>query len=531
MGETGEKQANGRLMPPKETRFKKGYDPRRNLKGVPKDAIEARKIIRKIGAELLTIKEKGASGEVIEYEITRYEAMVRLMFSSRNSAEKIALLKALSPGLLKDEVKVISDGESDKKTDSFIPADIIVPLIAPDLLGVYRDIISGNNTEYAMEGGRGSTKSSFVALIIIYLLLKNPTMHFVALRMVYNTIKDSSFARLEWAINALGLQDSFKVSTSPFEITYIPTKQKIYFRGADDANKLKSITPSFGYIGGLWFEEFDQFRGEAQVRNITQSVLRGGDVGYQFKTWNTPRTKAHWVNKWIAVPKEKRYHHKSTYINVPKEWLGQIFLDEAEHLKAVNPAAYEHEYLGIANGVGGMVFENVEVREITDEEIKQFDRVYHGLDFGYYPDPAHYSQSYFDKARLTLYIFGELREYKKRNEDFYKLIVKYGYNPSELLIADSAEPKSIMDYRAFGANCRGAEKGSGTRNYSIEWLQSLSKIVIDPKRCPNTAQEFLEYEYEKTKDGEILSEYPDKNNHAIDSIRYATNLIWIVRGQ
>src|SRR5690606_8112393 len=263
MGETGEKQANGRLMPPKETRFKKGYDPRRNLKGVPKDAIEARKIIRKIGAELLTIKEKGASGEVIEYEITRYEAMVRLMFSSRNSAEKIALLKALSPGLLKDEVKVISDGESDKKTDSFIPADIIVPLIAPDLLGVYRDIISGNNTEYAMEGGRGSTKSSFVALIIIYLLLKNPTMHFVALRMVYNTIKDSSFARLEWAINALGLQDSFKMSTSPFEITYIPTKQKIYFRGADDANKLKSITPAFGYIGGLWFEEFDQFRGEA----------------------------------------------------------------------------------------------------------------------------------------------------------------------------------------------------------------------------------------------------------------------------
>src|SRR5690606_6997135 len=329
---------------------------------------------------------------------------------------------------------------------------------------------------------------------------------------------------LEWAINALGLQDSFKVSTSPFEITYIPTKQKIYFRGADDANKLKSITPSFGYIGGLWFEEFDQFRGEARVRNITQFVLRGGVVGYQFKPWHTPRTKAHWVNKWIAVPKEKRYHPKYTYINVPTEWLGQIFLDEAEHLKAVNPAAYEHEYLGIANGVGGMVFENVEVREITDEEIKQFDRVYHGLDFGYYPDPAHYSQSYFDKARLTLYIFGELREYKKRNEDFYKLIVKYGYNPSELLIADSAEPKSIMDYRAFGANCRGAEKGSGTRNYSIEWLQSLSKIVIDPKRCPNTAQEFLEYEYEKTKDGEILSEYPDKNNHAIDSIRYATNL-------
>lgn len=91
--------------------FKKGYDPRRNLKGVPKDAIEARKMIRKIGAELLTIKEKNDAGEVIEYELTRYQAMVRLMYSSRNPAEKIALLKALSPGLLKDEVDVTSGGD------------------------------------------------------------------------------------------------------------------------------------------------------------------------------------------------------------------------------------------------------------------------------------------------------------------------------------------------------------------------------------------------------------------------------------
>lgn len=424
-----------------------------------------------------------------------------------------------------EEAEEFSEGDDAK---SFaLPADIL----APEFFELYRNIINGANNEYALEGGRGSTKSSVVALAIIYLLLNNPTMHALAVRQIYSTVKDSVYARIDWAIRVLGLEDKFKFTTSPFEIQYLPTGQKIYFRGADDAAKLKSITPAFGYIGALWFEEFDQFRGEAQVRNIVQSVLRGGDKAYRFETWNTPRTANHWVHKYIAVPKEKRYHNKSTYLTVPREWLGQIFFNEAEHLKAVNFPAYEHEYLGVANGVGGTVFENVEIREITDAEINQFDRIYHGLDFGYYPDPAHYSRSYFDAARLTLYIFGEVRAHKKRNEDFYKLMLAGGYDPSALLIADSAEPKSVMDYRAYGANVRGAQKGADSVRYRIRWMQGLTKIVIDPKRCPYSAQEFMDYEYEKTKDGEVLSEYPDENNHAIDSVGYGTNVLWMQKGK
>ena len=100
----------------------------------------------------------------------------------------------------------------------------------------------------------------------------------------------------------------------------------------------------------------------------------------------------------------------------------------------------------------------------------------------------------------------------------------------DLLIADSAEPKSVNDFKAYGQNCRGAEKGPESVRYSMKWLQGLTAIVIDPNRAPYHADEFLNYEFERTKDGEIISEYPDKNNHAIDDVRYATNLIWRRRG-
>lgn len=409
-----------------------------------------------------------------------------------------------------------------------IPAEYI----APDFLEMYRILIDGGRDfrEFSLEGGRGGAKSSFIALAIVWMIVNHPDTHALIIRRVYGTVKDSVYARIVWAIEILGLSDKFKLIQSPFEITYKPTNQKIYFRGADDASKLKSITPRFGHIGILWFEEFDQFDGDGQVRNIVQSAIRGGDTAYQFETWNTPKNRSHWVNKYVSVPRANRYHLKTTYKSVPPEWLGKAFYDNAEFLKSINPSAYEHEYMGIANSDGGSVFSNLEIREITDDEISNFDRVYHGLDFGY-ADPAHYSQSYFDKARLTLYIFGEVRKHKTRNEDFYKLMLEYGYKPDDLLVADSAEPKSIMDYRAYGATVRGATKGRDSVKYRMRWMQSLVKIVIDNKRAPFTAQEFLEYESMADKDGTIIEDYPDKNNHAIDSVGYGTNPLWIIGGQ
>ncbi|MHB8114583.1 MAG: PBSX family phage terminase large subunit [Bellilinea sp.] len=403
--------------------------------------------------------------------------------------------------------------------------------IAPSFITVYRDLMQQKHSEYVFRGGRGSTKSSFVSLAIIEQLINNPQWHGLVTRQVKDTLRDSVYAQLVWAINYLGLAEKFRCTTSPLEITYIATGQKIYFRGADDPLKIKSIKPQFGHIGLLWFEELDQYHGPEAIRSIVQSAIRGGDMAYIFKSLNPPRSRNNWTFKELSIPKPNRYVHDSNYTTVPQEWLGKTFLDEAEFLKEVNPDAFLHEYMGEAISSGGLVFENVQIRKITEEEIKEFDHVLHGLDFGYFPDPAHYARMHYDSARLTLYIFGEVRKWKTGNRALYDHLVEYGLLSSYLVTCDSAEPKSIADLRDYGMSVRAAEKGPESVRYSMKWLQSLKAIVIDNERAPAAAEEFLSYEHEMDKDGNYLSDYPDVNNHGIDAVRYGTNKIWKRRGQ
>lgn len=409
-----------------------------------------------------------------------------------------------------------------------IPALSVAPAFAPVLF----DIDDHGHTEYVFPGGRGSTKSSFISLSVIDLLKKNREMHACVLRNVGNTLKDSVYAQILWAISTLGLDEQFTYTRSPLEITCIETGQKIFFRGADDPNKIKSIKPPFGYIGILWFEELDQFSGEEAVRKIEQSVIRGGDRAYKFKSFNPPKSALNWANKYIKIPRDDRLVTESTYLSVPVKWLGKPFMDDAEFLKATNPTAYENEYLGEANGTGGNVFDNVVAENITDEQIAEFDRVLNGVDWGWYPDPFAFNRCYYDAARLTLYIYDEFHANKMSNERTANVLVQaHGITASDKVICDSAEPKSIDDYKAYGLLARPAQKGPDSVKYSIKWLQSLVRIVIDPVRCPETVKEFINYEYDRDKDGNIISGYPDRNNHHIDAVRYATNDIWKKRGQ
>ena len=403
-------------------------------------------------------------------------------------------------------------------------------LIAPGFSGVYFDVREHGHTEYVFPGGRGSTKSSFVSLCVIDILMRNPDINACVLRSVGNTVKDSVYAQLLWAIHQLELDDAFTSRKSPFEITRTATGQKIYFRGADDPNKIKSIKPEKGYIGVLWFEELDQFAGEEAVRKIEQSAIRGGDIAYIFKSFNPPKSALNWANLYVKHQKETRLTTMSDYRSVPKKWLGQPFLDEAAFLREINPKAYENEYLGVANGSGGNVFDNVELQAITDEEIARFDRVYRGVDWGWYPDPFHYAACYFDSARLTLYIFDEYRCNKQGNEQTARYLQEHkGADSRTEIICDSAENKSIADYKSYGIAAKAARKPPGSVDYSMKWLQSLRKIVIDERRCPFAAKEFLEYEYDRDRAGNVISGYPDRDNHAIDAVRYATNRLWMGR--
>ena len=399
-------------------------------------------------------------------------------------------------------------------------------LIGPAFDELADDIQRHGHTHYDLSGGRGSLKSSFVSLIIPPLLIGNPGTHALVLRKVGNTIRDSVYSQYMWAIGELGMAHLWKAQKTPMELIYKPTGQKIMFRGADDPMKIKSIKVPFGYIAITHFEEKDQFAGRSEIRNILQSTMRGGSVFWNFESYNPPISRDNWANRDTLEARDDRLCHKSTYLQAPPAWLGEQFLQEAEYLRETNERAYLHEYMGEPVGTGSEVFENLDAREITDEEIRRFDRIQYGLDWGYYPDPWAFNGMYYDSARQTLYIFDELTRWKMGNEETAELLKAHGLTREDRITADSAEPKSVADYCKFGLRCFGAEKGPGSVDYSMKWLQSLRAIVIDPNRCPDTYAEFSAYEYEHSKDGEIISGYPDANNHHIDAVRYGTESIW-----
>lgn len=388
---------------------------------------------------------------------------------------------------------------------------------------VAHDVFHHGHTHYDFSGGRGSLKSSTVSVLVPLLLINNSGTHALVLRKVANTIRDSVYAQYIWAIGELGMAAYWEAKVSPMELIYKPTGQKIMFRGADDPMKIKSIKVPFGYIAVTHFEEKDQFAGRAEIRTILQSTMRGGSKYWNFESYNPPISRDNWANKDSLEERTDRLCHKSTYLQAPPEWLGEQFLAEAEHLKATDERAYQHEYLGIPVGTGGNVFDNLELREITDEEIAQFDRIYQGVDWGWFPDPFAFIRLHYDRARETIYLMDEIYQNKLTNEASGNIIIQRGYKDA-YITCDSAEPKSVTDYRAMGLQAKAAVKGPGSVDYGMKWLQRR-KIVIDRKRTPNAYNEFVNYEYDRNKDGDIISGYPDENNHLIDATRYAVERI------
>lgn len=417
-----------------------------------------------------------------------------------------------------------------------VKGTVLTDCIGPAFYNVHNDIKNHRHTYYDLTGGRGSLKSSFISIEIVQGLMKkeNANKHAVVYRRVGDTLETSVFSQIEWAIDKLGVSHLWKLTKSPMRAIYLPTDQRIIFKGLDHAQKSKSIKVPFGYIGYLWFEEFDEFAGEEEIRKVQQSVIRGGDEFIVFKSMNPPKSRQNWANDYIEKEKIRSdtLVSQTTYLTSPKAWLGQQFIDDAEWLKEVNPKAYEHEYMGIPVGTGTEVFDNLEIREITDEEIARWDNLYRGVDWGWYPDPFHYGCMYYDSRRLILYIFEEFRTNKMKNADTAQVLKdEFNLGRYDVVTCDSAEEKSIADYRSYGINARSAEKGPGSIRYGMKWLQSLVKIVIDPRRCPATAEEFKKYEYELDKEGNPTSNYPDKKNHSIDMTRYAMETVWKRKGR
>lgn len=395
----------------------------------------------------------------------------------------------------------------------------LTDLIAPSFYNVHHALKTDELIELWLKGGRGSTKSTFVSIKILLGMLLDPLANTIVFRRYQNELRDTVFGQFEWSAIKLGISHLFKFQVSPMQIVNLQTGQKIIFKAADNPRKIKSVNFGKGYIKYAWFEEVDQFASYDEIRNILQSLFRGENhKRISFFTFNPPRSSRSWVNAEVKINKAGRLVHHSDYRTVPREWLGDIFITEAEHIATVNPTAYQHEYLGEEVGTGLEVFTNITLREITNSEMAIFDNIRQGIDFGYAIDPVVFGKMHYDSTRKRLYILKEFSGINVSNRKLYENIKE---DSKRLTIADSAEPKSIAELEEYGMKITGAKKGPDSIEYGIKFLQDLEEIVIDSQRCPRASKEFINYSLEVDRNGEVKAKFPDKDNHVIDMCRYA----------
>ena len=360
----------------------------------------------------------------------------------------------------------------------------LTDLIAPCYYNLHWDILDGNHTYYDLYGGRGSAKSSAVSVEIVYGMMNDAMegklTNAVIFRKYAVTLRESVYEQIQWAIDALEVSCLWEAKVSPLQFVYKPTGQKIIFRGLDKAKKTKSIKSSKGYFKYLWFEELDEFAGIEEIRTVQQSVLRGGSKFVVFKSFNPPISRTNWANKYVDESREDSYRLHTDYTMIPIEWLGQQFVDDAMHLKKTNERAYNHEYLGLPVGLGTNIFELLEIRSISDDEIKTYQSIYQGQDWGWFPDPKAFIRLAYLPNKEQVILLDELGGNKIRNTDMARQIIDKNYDDVRIMCGVDEE-ESILDFRDAGLPARKAIVTPGSRKYTFEWLQCRT-IVIDPAR-------------------------------------------------
>ena len=392
-------------------------------------------------------------------------------------------------------------------------------LFAPVYYEPWNDIVDHKYNEYWFRGGRMSCKSSFISIVIVLGVMSDRNANAIAFRKVGSDLRDSVFEQISWAIDKLGVRHLWEENKSLMRFKYAPTGQVILCRGLDDPTKVKSIKVRHGYFKYTWYEELAQFANMEEIRNTGQSIRRGGENFYTFCSYNPPMPASSCVNAEASVPTMGRHVYTTCYLDIPSDWLGEQALFEADALKMSNPRAYRHEYLGEITGTGGTVFDNLTIREITDEEISHFDIFRYGIDWGY-KDPNVFVACHYDANHSRLYVFDEIYKRMLRKRKFGELMLEKGTG-YDFVWCDCSEPASIDELSQLGINCQPAKKGKDSIRNGVIWLQNLAEIVIDPIRCPNCAREFQLFEYKKDRSGEWTDNFSEKNNHTVDAVRYA----------
>lgn len=397
----------------------------------------------------------------------------------------------------------------------------------PTLIGEgYKEFWNFKGRYRVVKGSRGSKKSKTTALYYIYSLMKYKDANLLVVRKTFRTLKDSCFTELVWAINQLQVSAFFKITTSPLEIVYLPTNQKIYFRGLDDPLKVTSITVTNGVLCWLWIEEAYEISKLEDFEMLNESI-RGVVLEPLFKqvtiTFN-PWSEHHWLKKKFFDTKDDDTLAITTTYKC-NEWLDKADLKLFENMKVNNPRRYQVAGLGHWGIVDGLVYENWHELDFNINEIRKRVTVKSafGLDFGYTNDPTALFCGLVDITNKQIYVFDEVYEKGLVNQEIYNNISKKNYQ-KEKIIADSAEPKSIQELRNFGLyKIQRSKKGKDSINHGIDTIQSF-KIFIHPS-CINFLAEISSYTWQIDKNGRTINKPIDDNNHLMDAMRYALEFI------
>ena len=372
-----------------------------------------------------------------------------------------------------------------------------------------------------VKGGRGSKKSTTTALWIIYNMMKYPLANTLVIRRVFNTHKDSTYTQLKWASNVLKVSHLWKFSKSPLEATYLPTGQKILFRGLDDPMSITSITVEHGHLCWCWFEEAFQIMNEDDFNKVDMSIRGELPKGYfkQIMISFNPWSEKHWLKKrFFDVVDDDILAITTNY--TCNEFLGEDDKKLFEKMKLNNPRRFSIEGLGNWGIADGLVYSNFEELEFDIDEIKKRKNIKSafGLDFGYTNDPTAFICSLVDLDSNEIFIFDEHYQKAMSNKDITNMIKYKGYS-KEKIIGDSSEPKSIDDIRRQGIyRIKGAKKGKDSILNGIQFIQDF-KIYVHPK-CENTLIELSNYVWD-TKEGNVINKPIDDYNHLMDALRYS----------
>lgn len=391
--------------------------------------------------------------------------------------------------------------------------------IAPIFHGVHKSVRQHEYESFWLKGGRGSTKSSFAALEIVLGIIADPKANAVCIRKVSDTLRTSCLTTMQWAIDRLGVAHLFKVTTSPPELTYLPTGQKILMRGLDDPQKLKSIKPRSGYFKFLWFEEAAELTDIEEMESVTQSVMRGGPSFIEFVTYNPPAEPFAWINEAARACPPTRLVHESNYTQVPQDWLGPKFLADAEIMQREKPEKYAHVYMGVEVGrTDAIIFSGAyRIEEFTAQP--GWAGPYFGADWGFSQDPNVLVKCWVNDRK----VYVEYEEYGIGVEldDIPKMFDKIPDSRRYKIRADNARPETISHIKNRGFDIEAAEKWQGSVEDGIAVLKSFETMIIHP-RCTGIIKELRMYSYKidrLTRD--VLADIVDKWNHGIDAIRYA----------